>query len=191
MQRFLFLISLTILFVAYPQNQKSLNGFRNAQWGMSKKDVLKTEKSNPVDKRVDYITYEGSIINLKSTIIFSFIDNKLVTGTYLIEDVYISNDLYLDDYYKLKTLLTEKYGFPIHSDVVWLNESFKGDKAYLNMAIGMGHVKYVSLWQIDKTNIMLTLSGNQMKATLSIYYASREFQAKINEQVHNQSMDGL
>lgn len=168
-----------------------IDGFRNAKWGMSVKEVRKLETLPEDDFLNDNLFYSGKIANLPATIIYEFIDGKLVSGTYAIKDIHITNDLYLNDYNDLKKLLTEKYNKPNIDKEEWLNETFKGEKLYLNMAIGMGHVTYKSLWLLNSTKIFLVLSGSQGKAELLILYNSEKFSNIIEKQLDKTLKEGL
>lgn len=168
-----------------------LNGFRNSDWGSTIKQVRKNEKLTEQEYYEGYLIYSGSIAGLDANIYYSFIDEKLVTGSYIISKVHVTNDLYVNDYYKLQAILIEKYGEPTNSIVDWQVDTFKDDPSYLGMAIGMGHVKYSSKWSLPKTEINLNLSGDQMEALIIINYRGIEYSELIFNENKRRESEGL
>lgn len=87
---------------------------------------------------------------------------------------------------------TKKFnGKPVIDKEVWLNEVFKNDETYLNIAIGSGHVKYTAVWVLPKTKILLSLEGQEMKGFLSITYSSVLYEDLINSELDSNLKSGL
>ncbi|GAH71775.1 unnamed protein product, partial [marine sediment metagenome] len=88
-----------------------------------------------------------------------------------------SNDnLYIDDYEKLKETLTKKYGKPKFDKVTWDDDLYKDDRSHWGFAVSLGHLDYFSSWETSTTYISLRLNGDNYKISLVIAYESRELE---------------
>ncbi len=80
--------------------------FRSVRWGMSKINVLSSEKMNPESFAGDRIVYRPVIFNQKGYLIYQFVDNQLIGARYLFKGYKMA------DIRNLVTVLKRKYGEP-------------------------------------------------------------------------------
>lgn len=72
--------------------------FRDAEWGISKKQVESLEKIFPLYTKNESITFRGKVANRPVDIIYIFKDNKLTIGIYKFTTNNVNNNVYLNDY---------------------------------------------------------------------------------------------
>ena len=88
--------------------------FRNTTWGMSKDDVKALETSEFVEENETDLLYRGSLSSDDVAILYSFIDDKLVRGVYIVEENHIQSYMYISSYMSYSKSITEKYGIPVY-----------------------------------------------------------------------------
>ena len=171
--------------------------FRGAYWGTSIEEVKKALKEK------DEIVWEsGTQIglinpNLSYDITYFFIDNKLTNGMFMYNKSHVNANFYLDEYYKMQSILIEKYGAPELNENIWNNDLYKDDVQHYGLAISVGHLSCLSNWVIhednpiieksDKqaqkgdlgppalTNIILRIHGDNFEEKLVLIYNSTEY----------------
>lgn len=184
----IFFLTLVIIFY------KSLcfaSDFRDAQWGMSKEQVLSLEKTRPIYSNNESLTFRGKLANIQVHIIYKFSDEKLDTGVYQFVPNYSNNNVYLKDYKSINDLLDLKYGNPDIRKEVWNNELYKEKLGYYGNAISLGHLALESKWENDTTIIVHNLSGNNNLISHSINYFDKKVQAYDDEAVKKVEVKGL
>jgi len=181
----LILFPLFLIAEEAPQEKEKYD-FRQTVWGMSQREVRVSEKKRkpilePTKKTVSYLDTIISL-NMSVMVTYFFIDNKLVTAGYWVIKEHSNKNLYIDDYKELKSVLVEKYGEPSdkwidgsdYKEIVWLNDLYKNDPSSWGFAISVGDLVYQSCWEIDKTEIIMRLSGDNYEINLLIKYLSKE-----------------
>lgn len=150
--------------------------FRKSTWGMSKSQVKQIEAVEPLTDVKDMLVCSSKLASLETLIGYIFVEGKLVRGIYQFGDKHTNRNDYIDDYKKLKELLTKKYGSPKKDDVVWKNDLYKGDVQNYGMAISIGHLSYYSSWTTDRTKIALFMYGENFEIDTALEYSSTELQ---------------
>lgn len=82
---------------------------------------------------------------------------------------------YVDDFKNIKNLLTKKYGSPTKNREDWKNRLYKNDYSRRGFAVCLGYLSYTCQWEIDETEIVSHLSGENYMVTHWITYQSRFF----------------
>lgn len=108
----------------YPSSQSQFT-FRNTSWGMTKDEVKNSETAKFLDEDDTSLIYTGKVAGLNTSIFYKFINNKLVSGMYMIEEKHSNKNSYIDDYQNIKKILLDKYGKPSIDDTDWKNDLFK------------------------------------------------------------------
>lgn len=187
----LYLMSLLfIIYCAIPGNASD-NDFRNTTWGMSKAQVLKTEKGTPVENAGDNIVYKSKVSSFDAITFYSFINNKLVLGAYSFQENHMNANEYISDYKKLKKNLTIKYGEPIEDITNWKNNLFKNRPESWGTAVGTGHLSFFTKWGTSTTEILLALTGDNFKETLVIKYESKKHRDLLKNKTQESDAEGL
>ena len=96
------------LFVLLILSSNSFSQFRDSEWGQTKNQVKKTEKSQPTEETEDKLLFyeQNTLLGMNSYIEYDFLDNKLYMTQYMFD----SPGADYSDFLRLKNLLIEKYG---------------------------------------------------------------------------------
>lgn len=146
-------------------DEKVVNHFRCSDWGDSIQKVRNSEKILPYseDKRSELdnaydLLYKDTLLGRTVYVDYSFFDNKLFIGGYSFKTEYENHSEHvLEDYYKLKLVLTEKYSEP---------ESQKPlDENYLKFSEWKINIK-----ERDTTIRLSIMKKDYSKFHLSVYY---------------------
>ncbi|MEQ9619799.1 MAG: hypothetical protein RIG61_11600 [Deltaproteobacteria bacterium] len=86
--------------------------FRNASWGMTKSDVKYSEGIQPHSESENYVTYREKVMGLDAVIGFHFNDGYLVRAGYAFREFRGDEADYIEEYEKVKGMLTSVYGEP-------------------------------------------------------------------------------
>jgi len=177
------------------QEKIQKNDFRNSRWGMKKDKVLSTEKNKPKDAgtRGQYFIalYTGVIAGMEADYLYWFLDDVLVQGAYILKEKHSNKNEYINDYNKLKEILTRKYGSPIKSDLRWFKDLYKDRPQDYGIAVSTGHLGFESKWKTDRTLIRLTLKGDNYKLILDLLYKSKLHKELIDKAEEKSQEQGL
>lgn len=170
-----------------------VHDFRNADFGMTKEEVIKSEGIEPSGENDKYIVYENvNVSSYDCNLYYEFdVSNKLVRCNYFLNDFHTNVSSYISDYDNLKSLYTKKYGEPITDDKNWLNEnSLYRDPQFADdgMAICIGDLLYVTRWDNNGNDIIMFMGGDNYKITSTICYYNGKFEDYIN---NNKDMTGI
>jgi len=159
------------------QEKIQKNDFRNSRWGMKKDKVLSTEKNQPTEaapfNQYFIVVYAGKVADIKVDYGYYFLDDVLVRAGYIFNETHLNSNEYINEYNKLKEVLTRKYGSPIKSDSYWYNDLYKNRPQDYGTAISIGHLAFQSDWETDRTLIRLSLKGDNFKISMDLHYASK------------------
>lgn len=188
------IILLVVLLFLFCSMLCTAQDFRQTNWGMSKEEVVEIEGKDFEEQNIgiqNLLGYEASLLNMESALVFSFIENKLFAAGYVIGETHTNENNYIDDYNKIKSALTEKYGKPSSDNINWKNDLYKNDQQDWGFAISLGHLEYIASWETETTDINLTLTGNNHDITLRVMYFSKEFYDWSQQKIKEESLDNL
>ena len=157
--------------------------FRKTTWGMSREQGKDTEAKE--------IGYEGSILGLDCWIAYIFAEEKLVRANYSIDGEHSNKNVYIEDYYTLKTALSKKYGEPLEFEEVWKNDLYEDDPEDWGLAISIGHLTYMAEWKTLQTSIILSLSGDNYEINFQIQYRSKELGELEDREKERKALEDL
>jgi hypothetical protein len=158
------------------QQNKSQFDFRQTKWGMSKEEVIKSEKLDLIINQDNNLLFSTSIINKNCILFYSFKDNKLESGGYLFQVEHTNLNDYIYDYIDIKKLLVQKYNKPTIDSVNWKNNLYQDSPQDWGVAISIGHLNIQSFWENSNTKIMIGLSGDNFKINLGLIYSSKDLE---------------
>lgn len=175
-----------------PRPKISTTGFRKVMWGMSAEQAKEIETAEFVKrvkgggdfKGLDILFYTSNISGLDCAVVYYFADNMLTRARYLITEEHANENLYIEDFVKIKNQLVEKYGSPDRDDTIWSNDLYQDDPSEYGMAVSVGHLMYVAEWYPPETIIQLLLRGDNYNVSLWVEYIGedfREFEKKIRK----------
>jgi hypothetical protein len=169
--------------------------FRQANWGMSKAEVRAVEKQESIDEDIggvqEIIAYNAKIASFDSYLGYVFVKNKLSGAGYYIQQEHVNKNDYIDDYNKLKDLLTQKYGKPAIDEVLWKNPLYKDQKEDWGFAISVGDLVYIAFWDTPSTEISLSLEGDNYEINFYIRYVSKELKSWVQEVIQEETLQDL
>ena len=177
------------------QEKIQKNDFCDSKWGMKKDKVLSTEKNKPIeagpDNRYFLAVYTGEVAGLKMEYVYYFLDDVLVRGGYVLREKHTNKNKYIDDYNKLKEILTRKYGGPIKDDENWYNDRYKDRPQDYGLAVSIGYLVFQSGWETDRTLIHLTLMGDNYDILSTLHYISKLYKELIDKAEEKSREQGL
>jgi ankyrin repeat protein len=165
--------------------------FRKVRWGMSKKEVKSQEFLDIDFEADDFLVYETKIANFDVTLYYNFINNKLVGALYYFNIKHSNRNLYIDDFNKLKGLLTKKYKKPLYDDKVWKDDLYKDNPNDYGLAIAIGDLIYRAEWDVSGSIIFLMLSGDNYDISLSISYQSLRYKKLKDKTKTKETLDNF
>ena len=165
--------------------------FRQSHWGDSIADVNRVETKANTTGLTDSYYFHDSVAGMPCAVLFSFTDGELSEGTYSFELKHSNKNNFIDDYNKLVTLLTKKYGKPSEDEPHWLNTLYKDDYQDYGYAISRGHLFYKAEWNKPLTIISVYLAGENSEINLYIHYSSTKLESKRKAAREQEEMKGL
>lgn len=152
--------------------ENDMYDFRKTNWGMSKDQVKKSEKTNPLFQEENGFAYADiNVAGMNSDVYYYFNNDSLYQAIYgITDDKYMNKTKYIDDYERIKQTLTDKYGKQVEDIVHWYDDLWRDDPNDWGMAIVTGDLVYVSKWINGDTEIYLTLKGDNFELAFLIMY---------------------
>lgn len=160
--------------------------FRNVNWGASIEEVKLSEKKIPDQESEESLMYKVQLSGKEVLLIYNFLpEHGLYSSGYFFDEKHTNKNGYIDDYKEVKSLLVKKYGNPISDRVIWSNDLFKDDPQEYGRAVSIGHLKYISKWTVDRTEITLGLLGDNYEIGMILNYESLRLK-KLAEELKEQ-----
>lgn len=161
--------------------EESESNFRNSSWGDSK-DTIKNNESNLELTEDDDLglTYNGEKLVDLEVLTSYYIDRDygLYRGLYYVTEKHSNVNSYVNDYYTLQDALMKKYGKEYDEQMLWNDDSYKDDPNNYGIAVATGNLLFYTKWEIDGTEIMLALQGDNYSPQLIIGYTDLDYEFK-------------
>ena len=148
--------------------------FRFAKWGMSKEEVMESERTEPVLKSDNTLDYSIIIMKMQTQIGYTFKDNELIRAGFFFLTKPETKNEYIDNYVKIKEELIKVNGEPVVDTIKQKTPSKKIDPFNIGQAVCDGDMIYASQWDLPGTAIQLVLRGEDSECILTILYLSEE-----------------
>lgn len=178
-----------------PESKKSfeqrVGQFRGVDWGMSRAEVRKNEKSDPDADEDLGLLYTTSVNGLDANLLYMLIEDKLIKANYNITESHSNKYLYITDYNKLKELLTTKYGEPTEDKVFWFDDLYKDDPSDWGLAVSIGHLTQIATFETEEADIGVILKGDNYSVDLVIEYISKEYEYLLDEYIEQNQQGAL
>lgn len=168
--------------------------FRNVNWGMTKEEVKTNESATLYHTTEDLIIYEVDLNSYDFGLGYIFYDNKLIRAKYMLNETILDSKKYISIKDEFLILLNDIYGKPDKEDVIWFDDTYKGDYTDYGTAVSVGDLSYFYTWNEDKATITLGLYGDNYEVSFMIEYASVEYkdlEAKFQEKEDNKTKSAL
>ena len=147
--------------------------FGSARWGMTKEQVVASEKSKLTRHEDNKLKYSGRYNGTGAELDYIFSGNKLKSGRYILYGSSADEQVYIDDYNRVKSLLTNRYGKPQIDQELWANSTYKDNPDRHGFAVYIGHLSYKSTWITARSIIVLELKSNNYNIVLQAVYNRR------------------
>jgi hypothetical protein len=167
------------------------NDFRGFSWGKPIEFIKNNEKAKLLHETPDALMYGGELDGLSVYIIYKFTDKKFSEGSYINNGSHTNKNFFIDDYKKLKQLLTKKYGKPKEDEIIWGNTIFKDDEKNWGRGVSYGYLTYVASWQSENTNIITSLSGDNSEISHGIIYTDKATEITNKKIEETKTLDKL
>lgn len=167
------LFTVTKITTIRDEDAESVKHFRQARWGMSKEQILKLEGEPSHQENLDgldIIGFQQKVMDMSCLIQYIFAENELIRAKYIFLEKHKYKNQYIGDYKKIKDWLIEKYEQPEEDNITWRDTLFKEDYSKWGLAVSLGHLEYSSQWRAPETEILLKLSGEDIKVSLEVEY---------------------
>lgn len=187
--KLLIILTIAVIFTLILSAEEVKYDFRKANWGMTVEQVKASEDNKPdFEGEVAsgfVLSYEVQIDSKNYYCMYFFLESKLYNSGYSFSENHTNKNDYIYDYDELKELLTKKYGEPSkkkllslydREEIYWGYELYKDDESNWGLAISVGELSYVSIWETPTTEIELVLDGDNYEISLRIIYISKELQ---------------
>lgn len=133
--------------------------FREVDWEMSKKQVIKAEKANKValekyeyyTDKIECLGRKVTIAGIDCTLFYFFVNDRLKQGEYEFSCATQDPEKLIEQFRQIDKLMVEKYGKPAESEDV-IEEEFKGT---LPQALKRDQGYLYSEWKLAGNNLIL------------------------------------
>lgn len=153
--------------ITFPPNRD----FRSAKWNMPANTVEFLERAVILSIEDNKLIFDDSFCGFPVYISYFFSnDHKLSNANYSFQQTHSSQNDYITDYQKIKSLMTEKLGSPKTDSTNWINNLSKDKPEEWGKAISLGHLILSTTWENGQTQIILQLNGKNNYIHLDLSY---------------------
>jgi len=164
--------------------------FRYTRWGMTEEEVIDSEsKLDPIEKSNNSIKYKTQVLGKNVEIVYQFAQNKLIGSSYKLDDNYLNSQHFINTYNNFKEKLAQKYGPAQKDKTIWLNDAYRNLRSKRGLALSLGHVEYLAIWETPSTTISCSLKEFNYYVNCSVNYWSKEFSALKEELKKEDNLD--
>jgi len=142
--------------------------------------VKLTEPDDPKSEEDSAMIYSRKVAGMDVLIGYIFVEDKLVRAKYMFHPLHDDLNAYITDQNNIKKALEKRYGKSAKERTIWRNELYTNIPSQWGIALGQGYVTFLSLWDEPKTEITLTLKGENSKIDLWLEYKSKAL-AKLEQ----------
>jgi hypothetical protein len=170
--------------------------FRKVRWGMSQKEIMKSESAKPsclncFGGGIEFLGYMVSVLYKDVMLAYVSDQDKLIRASYKIIENHTNKNDYIEDYKDFKEALIKKYGKPKLDQTGWKNDLYKGKPSDWGLAISLGHLEYFSSWETDSTEIKCILTGDNYNISCWIIYSSKKLEYLLEKKEKKKALDDL
>lgn len=164
--------------------------FRHTRWGMTAEEVIASEtKLEPIEKNENLIKYKTQVLDKNVELVYQFVQNKLIGSSYKLDDNYLNSNRFIYTYNKFKEKLDQKYGPAQKDETIWSNDIYRNISSKRGLALSLGHVEFLAIWETPDTMINCTLKEINYYVNCSVNYWSKEFSALKEELKKEDNLD--
>lgn len=142
--------------------------------------VKKSEKIKLVSEETYRLVYQDSFAGINAKISYTFtLSGHLMRGKYFLYPEYINLNFYIRDLMLIEDLLNDKYGNATRKTVVspLINGTEEIPESKWAAYLSTGNLRIEYAWDMEKTQILLTLSKIADKPAIQVDYISKVYNA--------------
>lgn len=151
--------------------------FRQAQWGMSKEEVKKTETGDILRDDETVLAYKDSVSGLDALVVYIFAGNRLVRAKYSFINKHANKNDFMTDFSSIADAMIAKYGKPKENRTIWKKELWRDNRDHWGMAISTGDLVFLKEWDAGDTEICHILSGDNFDISHVVEYTSKSLKS--------------
>ncbi|MBL7473735.1 hypothetical protein [Robertkochia sediminum] len=178
----IFVLTMTILCSTLVNAQD----FRNTTWGMSRAEVIQAEGGEPDMNTEQLVLYKTTVAYMEAMVGYFFIKDTLCKASYIFNNDHTNQNEYVEDYERIQSILTDKYGRPEKSEEEWKVTNWKDNPGFIGHALSQGDVVLYNVWSNEDVIIQQKLYGEDYNILHSVLYESKKFQQLIEEERRKQ-----
>ena len=175
-------LAILLLSACYAKVEEQPTGpfdFRKTRWGMSRREVLSSEREEPIYKSLNRLLYATSVIDKQVMLQYDFGNDQLYRARYILVAKHVVDDKYVTDYQDIQGVLTAKYGKPKRNETIWKKGAGIRHDLQPGVSVSIGHLTMVSEWETPQTEIIAALSGKDFKIQCEVTYTSKVYQPLV------------
>jgi hypothetical protein len=144
-------------------------------WGMLSADLTRLI-GDPVGVTsrdgTKVLKYNRRVMERDCRIEYMFSRDRLMKTRYVFLQEYPRNSLYIEDFHRLNDEFSQKYGEPEEENKLWHEATLKDDPNRWGQAVSLGQLSYSTRWQMDQTEVVLSLAGSDNRVSLELVYSA-------------------
>lgn len=150
--------------------------FRKAKCGMTREEFI--------EKKGIIVNHDTKIAGIKAYVRHDFLHDKFSGAIYLFLEDHINGIEYLNDYFRINSLLNKKYGAGEINDI-WIGHNpntLQNNPDWQGLALLSSKLIKISAWETENMHIEHILSSKDINVSHSITYECKMFRDKIKKQ---------
>ena len=153
--------------------------FRQTTWAMDQEKIKSVETAELLSESDHSLKYKTSVGDWDAICTYYFDGGVYYLAAYTLDVKHKDKNRYLDDYFRIKEILAEKYGDALYkNDYHWINDKHKDNRFFYGHAVSLGHLELRNEFNAPNMRVKPLLRGEQGNIYLEIYYENPYFEKK-------------
>lgn len=173
---------------AEERSKPNVDGFRSVKWGMSRLEVRDAESGEFIGEPQDgWFAFQTTVAGMDARVLYQFIDDELARGGIWFAETFSNRNKYLQNFRKVRSALIDKYGEPDRDETQWLDDLYRDDPSDWGMALATGDLVKQAEWDLDGTNIVEVVQGQNFEITFFVRYTSDDHRSALQRQQQSET----
>lgn len=147
--------------------------------GMSVQQVLKKEFGRLLESTPSSLLFRSIYNGFDVIVDYNFNQDKLYKVTYLFshEKSSFLDQVYVDNFFQLERIISNKYGSPTGDILVWEDEIFKNIYEYdydnWGLCVSIGYLKGMYVWEMEDVKVNLVMGNHDLNVNLGLVFQQK------------------
>ncbi len=177
--------------IAEPIVQDNDFDVRKVVWGMTVSEVRKSEALEVLDAESNLLSYKTQIAGFEAFLLYDFLSNELCSVRYMFLHEHSDDGDFINDFDTLKDNLIKKYGKPSQDDRYFTDDLYEDTFGEWGMSLSRGKLSFFTKWNINNTEILLALYGDNYEISFNLSYTGLEYKTLLAQEGESQLFDDL